>query len=256
MKEYADGKIIRSYLAPFVGDIKIETVDIIDSTNDEMKRRALQGEGEISLLIAEAQTEGRGTKGRSFFSPDGTGIYMSLLLRPAYTPQQCTLLTTMAAASCAKAIERVSGLKMQIKWVNDLYLGGKKVGGILTQAHLSKGGKAVEWAVVGIGINLSEPEGGFPEELKGIATTLGSKDGHIKNRLISEIVNEFVHYYRSLAEKEFIDEYSERLLGLNEEITVNDGEGEYKGTVIGIDGMCRLKIRLADGTVRMLGSAF
>lgn len=254
MKERADEKLIRKYLSDYAEEIKIETVDLIDSTNDEMKRRALNGEGEISLLVAEAQTKGKGTKGRSFFSPEGTGIYMSLLLRPTYTPQECTFLTTMAAVSSARAIERVTGIKMQIKWVNDLYLEGKKVGGILTQAHLSKECREVEWAVVGIGINLCEPNDGFPDELKGIAASLG-KDGNIKNRLIGEIVNEFVLYYRNLTKKEFIAEYSKRLLGLNEEITVKEGEEEYRGTVIGIDDMCRLKIRLPDGSEKVLGSA-
>lgn len=255
MKEQADEKIIRKYLSDYAEGIKIETVAIIDSTNDEMKRRAEKGEEEISLLIAEAQTNGRGTKGRSFFSPDGTGIYMSFLLRPAYTPQECTFLTTMAAASSAKAIEKLTGINMQIKWVNDLYLNRKKVGGILTQAHLAKNCKEIEWAVVGIGINLSEPEGGFPDELKGIATALGEKDGQIKNRLISEIVNEFISYYRNLTKKEFIEEYSKRLLGLNEEITVKEGNEEFKGTIVGIDDMCRLKIRLSDGSEKILNSA-
>ena len=221
-----------------------------------MKRRAEKGEKEIALLIAEKQTKGRGTKGRSFFSPEGTGIYMSFLLRPSYSPQECTFLTTMAAVSCARAIEKVNGIKLQIKWVNDLYLDRKKVGGILTQAHLSKDGKQVEWAIVGIGINLSEPEGGFPEDIKEIATALGKKDAHIKNRLISEIVNEFTFYYRNLLQKEFIKEYSKRLLGLNEKITVKEGEEEYKGTVSGIDDMCRLKISLPDGSERILSSAF
>lgn len=255
MKEYAEEKLIRKYLSDYAKDIKIETVDIIDSTNEEMKRRAEKGEEEIALLVAEEQTKGRGTKGRSFFSPEGTGIYMSLLLRPDYTPQECTFLTTMAAVSCARAIEKVSGIKLQIKWVNDLYLNGKKVGGILSQAHLSKSCRKIEWAIVGIGINLSEPEGGFPEELKGIAAALGKKDGQIKNRLISEIVNEFILYYRNLIQKEFIKEYSERLLGLNEEITVKEGEEEFKGVVIGIDDMCRLKIRLTDGSEKVLSSA-
>ncbi len=219
-----------------------------------MKRRAAKGEGEISLLVAEAQTKGRGTKGRSFFSPEGTGIYMSLLLRPTYTPEDCTLLTTMAAVSCAKAVEKVAGVKPQIKWVNDIYLDGKKVGGILTQAHLSKSCREVEWAVVGIGINLSEPEGGFPDELRNIATALGENDGNIKNRLIGEIVNEFAAYYKSLIRKDFIKEYSQRLLGLNEEITVKQGESEYRGTVTGIDEMCHLKIRLPDGSESFISS--
>lgn len=255
MKECADEKSIRKYLSDYAKDIKIETVEIIDSTNDEMKRRAEKGEGEISLLIAEEQTKGRGTKGRSFFSPGGTGIYMSFLLRPAYTPQECTFLTVMTAVSCAKAVERSVGIKLKIKWVNDLYLERKKAGGILSQSHLSKSGKEIEWAIVGIGINLSEPEDGFPGELKEIATALGKRDMQIKNRLIGEIINEFVFYYRNLKQKEFIKEYSERLLGLGEEITVKEGDYEYKGTVIGIDELCRLKIRLSDGSIKILGSA-
>ncbi len=255
MKEYADVKIIRQYLSDDAKDINIDTLALIDSTNDEMKRRAQKGEREISLLIAEEQTNGRGTKGRSFFSPGGTGIYMSFLLRPTYSPQDCTLLTTMAAVSTAKAIERVTGQKPQIKWVNDIYLSGKKAGGILTRAHLSKDGRQIEWAVVGIGINVSEPEGGFPAELTQIATTLGNNDNLIKNRLIAEIANELVYYYRNLNKKEFIEEYAQRLLGLHAEMTVQLGEETIKGTVIGIDKMCRLQLRLPDGSIRILNSA-
>ena len=180
---------------------------------------------------------------------------MSFLLRPPYTPQECTLLTTMAAVSAAKAIERATDLKVQIKWVNDIYLIKKKTGGILTQAHFSKDGKELEWAIVGIGINLCEPVGGFPDELKEIATAIGNKNGMLKNRLISEIVNEFIYYYHNLTKKEFIEEYSKRILGLGEEITVKESGEEYKGTVIGIDNSCRLKIRLYDGSVKILSSA-
>ena len=95
----------------------------------------------------------------------------------------------------------------------------------------------------------------IPEELKGIATTLNNKDNHIKNRLISEIINEFILYYQNLIQKDFIEEYSKRLLGLNEEITVKEAETEFKGIVTGIDDMCRLKIRLPDGREKVLNSA-
>ncbi len=255
MREYADEKIIRQYLSDNAKVIHIDTLALIDSTNDEMKRRAAKGEPAISLLIAEEQTNGRGTKGRSFFSPEGTGIYMSILLRPTYSVQDCTLLTTMAAVSTAKAIEKVTGLTPQIKWVNDIYLNGKKAGGILTQAHLSKDGSQVKWAVVGIGVNLSEPDGGFPAGLTQIATTLGNEEEHIKNRLIAEITNEFVFYYNNLSKKEFIEEYAKRLLGLHEEMTVQSGENQITGQIIGIDEMCHLQLRLPDGSIRILNSA-
>ena len=108
----ADKSLISSYL---LSDIKVETVESIASTNDEMKIRAKEGEKEISVLIAESQTKGKGTKGRSFFSPDGSGCYMSLLLRPPYPAEDCTLLTTAAAVAVAKAIDSLTDKKAQIK---------------------------------------------------------------------------------------------------------------------------------------------
>jgi len=245
---------IRKHLLPYAEDIIIETVDETGSTNDEMKSRGIKGEKEISLLIAESQTKGKGTKGRTFFSPESTGCYMSFLLRPTYTAEECTLLTTMAATAVAEAIEKVTGEKAHVKWVNDIYIKRKKAAGILTEAGISKGGKALDYAVVGIGINITPPENGFPDEIENIATALTVKDSKIKNHLIGEIINRFIYYYRNLTRREYLQEYRKRLFFLGEEITVITSDETYTAKAVDIDDMCHLVVKTKDsGTKTLFG---
>ncbi|MBQ8503335.1 MAG: biotin--[Clostridia bacterium] len=251
--EFAVADEIYKYLSENAKNIRIDTVYEIGSTNDEMKKRAASGEDEIAVLIAEHQTAGKGRRGRSFYSPEGTGIYMSILLRPDYPPEECTLLTTMAASSVARAIEGVTGARAQIKWVNDIFLNEKKVAGILTEVAVAPDRQKLSWAVVGIGINLESPEKGFPEELKEIAgSLLEEKEKGVKNRLIAEIINNFTADYQSFSERKYLRDYRDRLFFLNEEITVIEGDRTYKATAIDIDSMCHLKVRLHDGSEKLL----
>ncbi len=254
MPEKANENEIRRYLDDHAKDIIIETVTEITSTNDEMKLRANNGEKEISLLIAESQTKGKGRKGRTFFSPDGSGCYMSFLLRPEYSAEECTLLTTIAAAATAEAIETVTEKKAQIKWVNDIYIERRKVAGILTEAGFNKDGKGLSFAVVGIGINISPPENGYPKEIENIAAAVGDGKAEIKNRLIGEIINRFVYYYRNLRNKEFINSYRSRLFFLGEEITVIESDKTYSAVATDIDDMCHLVVTLPDGNIKSLFS--
>lgn len=248
----ADEKEIRTHLLPYAQDIIIETTDEIDSTNDELKNRALKGQQEITLLIAEHQTKGKGSKGRSFFSPDGTGCYMSFLIRPAYPAEECTLLTTMASAVTAQAIETVTGKTAQIKWVNDIYIERRKVAGILTQAGFAKDGKSLDYAIVGIGINITEPKGGFPGEIKNIAAAISSEGTKIKNRLIGEIVNRFIYYYKNLTAKEYMSDYRDRLFFLGEEITVIESDKIYTAIAKDVDNLCHLIIETENGESKAL----
>ena len=250
--EKANEAEIRKYLLPYAQDIIIETADIIDSTNDELRRRALKGQKEITLLIAEHQTKGKGSKGRSFFSPDGTGCYMSFLLRPPYSAEECTLLTTMASAVTAQAIEKVTGKKAQIKWVNDIYIERRKVAGILTQAGFSNDGKYLDYAIVGIGINICVPDGGFPDEIKNIAAAVSADSTHIKNRLIGEIANGLIYYYKNLAGIEYMREYRNRLFFLGEKITVTQSDITYTATAKDIDDMCHLIVETENGETKTL----
>ena len=244
----ADKSIISGYL---LSDVKIDTVESIASTNDEMKLRATQGEREISVLIAESQTKGKGTKGRSFFSPDGSGCYMSLLLRPVYPAEDCTLLTTAAAVAVAETIDKFTDKKAQIKWVNDIYIDGKKVAGILTEASLSKNGSVLDYAVVGIGINLWTPDSGFPEEIRDIADSVGIKEDK-KNEFIAEVINEFVHYYNNLTEREYLGEYRSRLFFLGQEVTVTQGTETYIAKAVDVDDMCHLIVETDAGERKTL----
>ena len=253
---------IRSLLYDYAKDIDIEIVKEIDSTNDELKRQAINGQNEIKLLIAESQTKGKGTKGRSFFSPAGSGCYISFLLRPKYSVEECTLLTTVAATATALAIEsatsnlqRTTGKKTQIKWVNDVYIDRKKVAGILTEASMRKDGKGLDYMIIGIGVNITPPEGGFPAEIENIATSVITDEHmYIKNKLIAEIANALIFYYKCFKKKLFIEEYKKRLFFLGEEITVTQGNESYKATAVDIDSMCHLIVKTADGEEKTLQS--
>ena len=249
----ADEAKIRSLLLPHAENVNIQTVYEIGSTNDELKLQAIGGEKEIKLLIAEYQTKGKGRKGRSFFSPASSGCYMSFLIRPPYSAEECTLLTTAAAAATAKAIESVIGIKADIKWVNDIYIERKKVAGILTEAAFKKDGLGIDYAIVGIGININPPESGFPYEIADIASYLtDNNDADMKNHLIAEVTNNFIYYYQNLPEREFIEEYKSRLFFLGEEITVIQPDETYLATAIDIDPMCHLIVKTSDGQIKTL----
>ena len=245
----ADKRLINSYLE--YDGIVIDTVECIASTNDEMKRRAAEGADEIAVLIAESQTKGKGTKGRRFFSPDGSGCYMSILLRPSYPAEECTQLTTIAAVATAKAIEKFTDNTAQIKWVNDIYIGRKKVAGILTEAAFSKNGSVLDYAVVGIGINLSEPQDGFPEEIKDIATSI-NLNLEKKNEFIAEIINNFVAFYKKLTDREYLGEYRERLFFIGETVRVTQGDSTYEAKAVDIDDMCHLIVKTDSGEIKTL----
>ncbi len=137
----------------------------LDSTNAEALRRAVDGAPEGTVIVAEEQTAGRGRRGRSFFSPAGTGIYLSILVRPALAAERAHLLTCSAAVTVAEAIEACAGVDASIKWVNDVYCRGKKVAGILTEGSFDLEGGVLQHAVVGIGVNVRPPHAGFPAEI-------------------------------------------------------------------------------------------
>ncbi len=248
-------KMIRRYLEPWADSVSISVVSETGSTNDDMKKRALEGEAEISLLMADSQTGGKGRKGRSFFSPEKTGIYMSFLLRPDYSAEDCTLLTTMAAEAVAAAIEGVTGQQTGIKWVNDVFIRGRKVAGILTEGAFSKDLKKMEWAIIGIGINLAEPSQGFPEDIESTAGALLKQyDEEVKCRLIAEITNRIIKSYRKLDKKEFLEAYRKRLFFLGGEITVMAPLEPYRATAVDIDDMCHLIVRTEEGEERIVSS--
>lgn len=248
---------ISKYLDTQSQQMRIEVFKTIPSTNEAVKVLASNGEPEGKVILSEEQTAGRGRKGRKFFSPPGTGIYMSILLRPKLSAAESILLTTSAAVAVALAIESVSGKDTQIKWVNDVFMDGKKVCGILTEASMSLENGWLDYAVLGIGINVSLPTGGFPNDLTGIATSVfseGNPHGDLRNRLVAEVLNHFMGYYEHLTDRMFLSEYRQRIMLLGKPVTVMKDNKQREATAIDIDNDCRLKVRYENGDEEYLSS--
>lgn len=225
--------------------------EAVTSTNTVVKGLAEQGAPEGTVVIAEQQSAGKGRLGRRFHSPKGTGLYMSILLRPEFSAEESLSITTAAAVATANAIERVTGLRALIKWVNDVYVDGYKVCGILTEASMNFKSGGLNYAVLGIGINVKEPEGGFSSDIKDIAGALYKQQPpkNTRNGLAAEILNCFFEFYDKLAENSFMEEYKERSLLTGMKIHFVCGENRYFGTVVGIDDRARLLVRQESGTV-------
>jgi BirA family transcriptional regulator, biotin operon repressor / biotin---[acetyl-CoA-carboxylase] ligase len=150
-----------------------------DSTNRVAMELGYAGEPEGTVVLAEAQTAGRGRSGRSWHSEKGTGLYFTVVLRPRLSPAQAPLLTMLAGISAQTAITAQTGMAPELKWPNDLLLNGKKVGGILTEMHAEP--NAVRFVIVGIGINVNQEK--FPPELSGTATSIRKESGRMSYRL-------------------------------------------------------------------------
>ncbi len=236
--------------------IRVRFKRVTESTNNDLKRAAESGEEEGLLLVANEQTGGRGRIGRQFFSPPSTGLYMSLLLRPSLDFGDSPLITTCAAVAAAEAIEDISGKETTVKWVNDVMIGGRKVCGILTEASLDMERGAVEWAVLGIGVNLFPPENGFGPLSSMAGSVIQSFDcgGELKDRLAAGICDRFFDYYRALPEKRHLDEYRRRSTLTGRKVTVTTKDGNRDALVTGIDDDFRLCVRYPDGTEEALSS--
>ena len=210
--------------------------DVTDSTNTQAKSL---GEGDApngTLVVAGKQESGRGRRGRSFESPAGTGIFMTLLLRPEIEPQNASMLTLVSALAVAKGIEHMVDLPVQIKWPNDIVINGKKVCGILTE--MSAQMDYVNYIVIGTGINVGNEE--FPEEIKDVATSIYLESGKHVNRamLIEKIWEEFEDYYE-LYEKtqdlsSLVKEYDSYLVNRGQKVRVLDSKEPYEGKAMGI----------------------
>lgn len=220
---------------------------VIDSTNNRAKALAVQGAQHGTLVCARSQTQGRGRLGRKFHSPDADGIYMSLILRPKLPAQRAVMITSMTAVAVARAIERLADVQVQIKWVNDLYIGGKKVCGILCEAGVDVESGQLEYAVVGIGVNTARAE--FPEELREIATSVGNVCGAeiSKNRLIAEICRCMEELYGQLEDGAFMEESRARSNVIGQDVVVLRGDERFLARAVDIDDEGSLVVETAEG---------
>ena len=233
-------------------NIKIHYFEELESTNTTLKDMAKNGADESTVVIVESQTNGKGRLGRSFSSQKG-GLYMSILLKPDIPPEEALQITVCAAAATAEAIETVSGKSCSIKWVNDLFLDGKKICGILTQGAInSKNGK-LDYAVLGIGINVYASESGFPEELKDIAGVIFKEktETDIIPKLTEEILNSFFKYYDTIKEKNYMPEYRRRSFLIGKEISYEKDGESHNGTVLDINENAALVVKENDCTLEL-----
>jgi BirA family biotin operon repressor/biotin-[acetyl-CoA-carboxylase] ligase len=226
----------------------------LTSTNDVLKTMAEDGAPEWTVVIAEEQTAGKGRMGRSFYSPGGTGIYLSILLRPKFPAQQALLITTAAAVAVARALEECGSSDVKIKWVNDVFSCGKKVSGILTEGSFDFETGLLNYAVLGIGINVATPEGGFPESISGVAGAAFSGDDVMRSRIIAKVIDNFNYYYQNIIDKPHLDGYRSRSLLTGRQVTVPAQNGSRQAQVLEVDDDFRLVVRYDDGSVEELSS--
>ncbi len=248
-------KNIKKHLPESTRCIPFYIYDTVGSTNDVAKELAGRGE-KNGIVIAFHQTAGRGRRGRSFFSPDGYGIYMSLLIHTEECAESVALITSAAATAIAEAIESVCKKHTDIKWINDIYIDGKKACGILCESLFSGNAPYPEYTVVGIGINLISPNG-FPEDIADIATSIFGgdiPDENVPSKLCAEIIKNLFEYTGELTLKTFLNGYKERLFMLGHEITVHTPDGSYMARATDIDDECHLIVTLPNGEKRVLSS--
>lgn len=240
---------IRKFLKPEYRSLELTVLPTVSSTNALVREKANLGCGEGCVVVAREQTAGRGRYGRGFFSPDDTGVYFSLLLRPAaYSPGQATCLTAAAASAMCQAIEAVTGQSPEIKWVNDIFLRGRKVCGILTEAALGLETGALDYMVLGVGLNVYQPADGFPEELQSIAgAVLEHPLPEARNRLTGEFLNRFLDFYAHPESKAYLEDYRARSLVIGRNVTVQRSGQSVSACAWGIDDECRLLVRYENG---------
>lgn len=209
-------------------NIPVHIFKSLDSTNTAAKKLALEGASHGTCVIALHQNNGKGRLGRSFLSPANSGIYLSVILRPDFDINKSILITTAASVAVCRALKEVCGVDPKIKWVNDIYVNGKKVCGILTEAITDFESGQIESLVVGIGINCSTE--GFPAELLEIA---GAVEGdYSKNHLAARIITEILSLASDLESHTFIEEYRQLSLVIGK--TVQVYKGGYSDKVPGI----------------------
>ena len=238
-------------------DLRLRVYKTISSTNTVLKTLAAEGEEPGLVLISEEQSAGRGRLGRSFYSPPGSGLYMSLLLRTAMPAAEATRLTVCAAVAVCETVEELSGRDAQIKWVNDVFVDGRKVCGILTEASVDCETGALHYVVVGIGVNTRVPEGDYPEELRGVAGSAFGEEAipELRCRLAAGILDRLADYAENPAAPAIFEGYRRRSLVLGREISIlAPGRDPVPAVAVDLDEDCSLLARLPDGSIRRLSS--
>ncbi len=227
------------------------------STNDDLKVLAKQGAPHGTVLLADRQTDGHGRLGRSFHSPEGQGIYMSILLRPECSPAELMHLTCAVAVAMCDAVEAACDFRPGIKWTNDLVYGKRKLGGILTELGLNKKGK-VDYAIIGIGINCSQQEDDFAPDIQAIAGSLAMASGQAvsRSKVAAAMMDALYTMSRTLFSGAFVMlwQYRRDCITLGQDISILRGDDVFHAHAVDVDGSGALVVRYPDGTMDTVNS--
>lgn len=237
----------------------------LDSTNQLAKKMAVEGAVHGTVILAEEQTAGRGRLGRSFYSPKGSGLYISLILRSTGNASQALSATTATSVAVCLALSQTYGIEAEIKWVNDIFYRGKKICGILAEAVSDFQTGAIEALVLGIGLNIHAPKEGFPKELEEIAGAVfyreseqedGSQNQQkaSRNELAAAIIDRVLAIYQNLGSEEIQKEYKDRCFILGKDIVVYRGSDEFPARAIDIDSEGGLIVETETGKQEVLRS--
>jgi len=205
-------------------DIPVYYFESVASTNEKAKE--LAGTEDRAVVIANEQTQGKGRLGRTFVSPAGSGLYMSIIIKPDFDISKSVLITTAASVAVVRALEKLYGLAPEIKWVNDIYLGGRKITGILTEAVMDFESGQIGSIVVGIGVNCFESD-----SPKAAADSYGFIGGSVSRAAIAaQIINEFIPVVDNIEDRSFIEDYRSHSMVIGKRILV------YKAGMLGKPG--------------------
>lgn len=238
-------------------ELQLRVYKSISSTNTVLKALAAEGAPAGLALIADEQTAGRGRMGRSFYSPAESGLYLSLLLRPQLSAVEATRLTACAAVAAAEAIEALSGREVQIKWVNDIVINGRKVCGILTEASVDCENGMMRHVIIGLGVNTRVPAGDFPAELQGIAgAAFGSEQlPELRCRLAAAILDRLADYTAAPSDPAVFAAYKRRSLVLGQKINIlSPGREPAPAEVLDLMEDYSLLVRYPDGSTGRVNS--
>jgi BirA family biotin operon repressor/biotin-[acetyl-CoA-carboxylase] ligase len=235
----------------------IHIFEVLESTNKTAKEMALDGYGHGTVVIADSQTGGRGRRGRTFHSPPGSGLYISFLLSPEkLCMESVTWVTALAGVSVCDAAREMTGREPMIKWVNDVFLDGKKICGILTEALTDVESGAIEWLVLGIGVNVTTS---FPEELRGVARALFEDASEIgpgrappRARLAAMLINSILAPENRIDARTLAQRYKKLQLVLGRDVSVHTSQGTYSARAVDLDSSGRLIVQTPDGRVETL----
>ena len=232
--------------------------DTIDSTNNELKRRAVSGPVEGTVVIADRQTGGRGRRGRSFVSPAGKGLYLSAALRPQCPLTELSTLTAWTAVALCDAVEAACGVRPGIKWPNDLVLNRKKLCGILTELELEAESGSLSCVIIGVGINVSQEAADFGPEVAPMAVSLGQALGTAPDRTalaaqVIQALNDLDAAFPS-ARADYLERFRRDCLTVNSPVKVVSGAQQRIGTAVGISDSFGLIVRWEDGSAETLTS--